>query len=50
MYIRGSKIKGKLYYSIVECKRIRGKVVQRIVVYLGTAENLLKMLKKRGRL
>jgi len=50
MYIRNKRIKGKLYYYLVEGKiDKRGKVKQKVLLYLGTAEavyNKLKALKK----
>lgn len=42
-YIRNKKIKGKTYYYIVEGKiDKRGKVKQKVLLYLGTVENVLK--------
>jgi len=52
MYIRNKRIKGKLYYYLVEGKiDKRGKVKQKVLLYLGTAEAVydkLKILKKKG--
>lgn len=44
MYIRTKKIKWHLYYYIVEGKLDkRGKVKQKVLQYLGTAENVLEV-------
>ena len=43
-YIRNKKIKGKTYYYIVEGKLDkRGKVKQKVLMYLGNIENILKV-------
>jgi len=43
-YIRSKKIKGKTYYYIVEGKiDERGKVKQRVILYLGNVENIIKV-------
>jgi len=42
-YIRNKKIKGKTYYYIVEGKLIKGKVKQKVVLYLGNIDNILKV-------
>lgn len=44
-FIRKKKIGGKVYYYVVENKLINGKVMQRVLYYIGTAETLLKKLK-----
>ncbi|MEK6829682.1 MAG: hypothetical protein AABY15_06180 [Nanoarchaeota archaeon] len=43
-FIRKKKVKGKTYYYIVESYKEKGNVKQRILLYLGTAYNLLKKL------
>ena len=49
VYIRSKKVKGKIYYYIVEGKLDkRGKVKQKVLLYLGTAESVLNKLKKWG--
>lgn len=46
VYIRSKKIKGKTYYYIVEGKiDNRGKVKQKVLLYLGTVDNVLKVFK-----
>lgn len=46
VYLRPKKIKGKTYYYIVEGKRDKeGKVKQKVLLYLGTAENILEKFK-----
>ena len=43
-YIRNKKIKGKTYYYIVEGNLDkRGKVKQKVLMYLGNIENILKI-------
>lgn len=42
MYIRPKKKDNRIYYYLVEGKRIKDKVSQKVVRYLGTAENILK--------
>lgn len=43
-YIRNKKIKGKIYYYIVEGKLDkRGKVKQKVILYLGNTENIIKV-------
>ena len=44
-YVRSKKIKGKTYYYIVKGELIKGKVKQRVIYYIGTADTLLKKLK-----
>ena len=44
-FIRKKKVKGKTYYYIVESYKIKGKVKQRVLCYLGTANNLLEKLR-----
>ena len=43
VYIRNKKIKGKTYYYIVEGKLIKGKVKQKVLLYLGNITNILKV-------
>lgn len=48
MYIRNKTIKGNLYYYIVEGKLDkRGKVKQKVLQYLGTAESVLEVFRSR---
>lgn len=42
MYIRPKKKDNRIYYYLVEGKRIKDKVNQKVIRYLGTAENILK--------
>ncbi len=44
-FIRKKIVRGRPYYYIVESKLVNGKVKQRIIFYIGTADNLLKKLK-----
>jgi len=46
MFIRTKKKGKKNYYYIVEGIRVDGKVQQKVVKYIGTAEDLLKKLSK----
>ena len=45
-YIRSKKVKGHTYYYIVEGKiNEKGKVQQKVILYLGNIENILKTFK-----
>ena len=44
-FIRKKKVRGKLYYYVVENNLVRGKVKQKVIYYIGTADTLLKKLK-----
>jgi len=41
--LQESKVKGIKYYSIVECRRIKGKPTPVTIAYLGNVENILKL-------
>lgn len=44
VYIRNKKIKGKIYYYIVEGKLDkRGKVKQKVILYLGNINNIIRV-------
>jgi len=45
MFIRTKKKDKRIYYYIVEAVRKKDKVQQKVLMYLGTAERLLKKLK-----
>jgi len=45
MFIRSKKKGGRIYYWIVECKRVKDKVIQKPIRYIGRAEKLLEQLK-----
>lgn len=45
-FIRKKRIKGKIYYYIVESTWINGQCCQKVLAYLGTADALLKRIKK----
>ena len=46
VYIRNKKIKGKIYYYVVEGKLDkRGKVKQKVIMYLGNVINILNVFK-----
>ena len=42
-YIRSKKIKGKIYYYIVKGELIKGKVKQKVIIYLGNAKHILEV-------
>ena len=44
-FIRKKKSRGRNYYYIVENKLINGKVKQKVLYYIGTADTLLQKLK-----
>ena len=44
VYIRSKKVKGKIYYYVVEGKLDkRGKVKQKVIMYLGNAKHILEV-------
>jgi len=45
VYLRKKKIKGHNYYYLVRGDLINGKVMQKVLYYIGTAETLLKKLR-----
>ena len=48
MYIRANKRGNRTYYYIVESVRKGERVIQKIVLYLGSAETVLKKLKSKA--
>jgi len=44
-YIRNKKIKGNMYYYVVEGKLVKGKVKQKVLLYLGNINNILRVFK-----
>ena len=50
MFIRSKKKGKQTYYWIVESIRIKDKVVQKPILYIGTAESLLGKLELLDRL
>ena len=45
-YIRNKKVKGNTYYYVVEGKLIGGKVKQKVLLYLGNINNIIKVFRK----
>ena len=46
-YIRNKKVKGKTYYYVVEGRvDVEGKVKQKVLMYLGNVDNVLKIFKE----
>jgi len=45
MFIRSKKKDNRIYYWIVECNRVKEKVIQKPIRYIGSAEKLLEQLK-----
>jgi len=45
-YIRNKKVKGKTYYYVVEGKLVKGKVKQKVLLYLGNIDNIIKVFRK----
>ena len=39
-YIRSKKVKGKIYYYLVEGKIVKGKVKQKVILYLGNSNHI----------
>jgi hypothetical protein len=48
MYIRANKRGNRTYYYIVESVRKKDKVKQKVILYLGSAETVLKKLKSKA--
>jgi len=46
MFLRSKKIQGHTYYYLVETIVEKGKIKQKVVKYLGTAENILKVFEQ----
>ena len=44
MFVRSKKKGNRTYYWIVESIRIKGKVIQKPIRYIGSAESLLEKL------
>ena len=45
-YIRAKKVKGNTYYYVVEGKLDKeGKVKQKVILYMGNVETVLKVFK-----
>ena len=48
VYIRSKKVDGRIYYYIVEGKiNKKGKVQQKVLLYLGTAGRIYEKLKSK---
>lgn len=46
VYIRSKKVKGKIYYYVVEGKLDKsGKVKQKVIMYLGNTKHILEVFK-----
>jgi len=45
-YIRNKKVKGNTYYYVVEGKLVKGKVKQKVLLYLGNIDNIIKVFRK----
>ena len=48
MYIRANKRGNRTYYYIVESIRKGSKIKQKVILYLGKAETVLKKLKSKA--
>ena len=44
-FIRRKKVKGKTYYYVVKSYKDKGRVKQKVIYYIGTADTLLNKLK-----
>ena len=49
-FVRKKKVKGRSYYYLVENARIRGKVRQKVIKYLGhgTPDEVIRVLPAGG--
>ena len=45
VFLRTKKVKGRNYYYIVEAFRDAGKIKQKVLLYIGTVESMLKKLR-----
>lgn len=45
VFLRTKKVKGRNYYYIVEAFRDAGKIKQRVLLYIGTIESMLKKIR-----
>jgi hypothetical protein len=50
MFIRSKKKGSRTYYWIVECERVKDKVIQKPIRYIGSAEKLLEQLEMLDKL
>lgn len=50
MFVRSKKKGSRTYYWIVECVRVKDKVIQKPIRYIGSAEKLLKQLEMLDKL
>ena len=48
MFIRANRRGNRVYYYIVESVRKGSRVIQKVILDLGTAETVLKKLKSKG--
>jgi len=49
VYIRSKKVKGKIYYYVVEGKLDKkGKVKQKVIMYLGNTKHILEVFNFRA--
>ncbi|MBS3142477.1 L-histidine N(alpha)-methyltransferase [Candidatus Woesearchaeota archaeon] len=46
MFIRSKRVKGRVYYQLVENKRVRGKLVQRVLKHLGNEHDAQEYCRK----
>jgi hypothetical protein len=46
-FLRSKKINGKQYFYLVESVRMGDKVKQRVVKYIGSLDNLSKLVKRQ---
>ena len=44
VFLQTKNVKGRNYYYIVEAFRDAGKIKQRVLLYIGTVESMLKKL------
>jgi len=48
-YIRNKKIKGKTYYYVVEGNLVKGKVKQKVLLYMGNIDNVIKVFRAHSK-
>jgi hypothetical protein len=48
-FVRSKKIKGNLYYYLVESKRVNGRVMQKVLRYFGSQQPPAKVFARKKR-
>ncbi|MBT3405844.1 hypothetical protein HN419_01625 [Candidatus Woesearchaeota archaeon] len=46
-FIRTKEVNGQKYYYLVANKRVKGRVVQKVLKYIGKPENILTLYEEK---